>query len=380
MLPMSVQESLPDFTFENAHTADSWKPIIISGTCADQISEELLKDFGIILLDSLDSQILELVKISNPTISDSKSLSAIYYQTKNQYSTESHYNLIYYPWRKCLIKLLKEEDFLKTRLARNAHKITSQEQVKLFEKKVGIIGLSVGNSVLMPLVLEGVSRHFKIADFDTIDLSNLNRINSSLLNLGLKKTISSARACFELDPYLTIEMFPEGITPSNIERFLLEHSPLDLVIDECDSGDIKLLTRIVCRKHMIPVIMETSDRGILDVERFDRDSGLSLLHGMLREETYSPHLSAEEKKQILLSTIDFSRVSERGIASFGEIGKTITTWPQLATDVISGGAHAAMAARLLLLGENLESGRVYVDVESIIRGALQESTQINSRS
>ncbi|MCC6601445.1 MAG: hypothetical protein IT223_12355 [Crocinitomicaceae bacterium] len=76
----------------------------------------------------------------------------------------------------------------------------------------------------------------------------------------------------------------------------------------------------------------------------------------------------EEKRSLLLKTIDFEKVSERGLFSMNELGKSITSWPQLATDVISGGATAAMAARMILLKEKIESGRKYVDIQSTIRG------------
>ncbi len=49
-----------------------------------------------------------------------------------------------------------------------------------------------------------------------------------------------------------------------------------------------------------------------------------------------------------------------------EIRRTISTWPQLASGVALGGALVTDVVRRILLGELTDSGRYYVDVESII--------------
>jgi hypothetical protein len=272
-----------------------------------------------------------------------------------------------FPWRKSIVRLPAEPYFISLRTSRNIHKQTPPEIRELHRKKIGIIGLSVGHSVAIPLALERICGEIRLADFDHLELTNLNRIHSSVLNVGENKAINTARAIAEIDPFLPVKVYEQGVNEQNVIEFLTQDGRLDLVIEECDSGDIKLLTRMMCRKHQIPVLMETSDRGLLDVERFDLEPERPLLHGMLHEEAYKPGLSPEEKRQLLIDTFDLSQVSQRGLMSLTEIGKTINTWPQLATDVISGGATASMAARMILLGEPIISGRRYVDIQSIIR-------------
>ena len=50
----------------------------------------------------------------------------------------------------------------------------------------------------------------KIADFDILELSNLNRIRSSVDCIGQKKTTLVAREIAEIDPFLQVEIFEEG--------------------------------------------------------------------------------------------------------------------------------------------------------------------------
>jgi len=56
---------------------------------------------------------------------------------------------------------------------------------------------------------------------------------------------------------------------------------LDLLVEECDSLDVKFLVREAARDRCIPVLMETSDRGVLDVERFDLEPQRPIFHGLL---------------------------------------------------------------------------------------------------
>jgi len=47
-----------------------------------------------------------------------------------------------------------------------------------------------------------------------------------------------------------VTTFTEGITTDNLARFI---DGLDLIIEECDSLDIKFLVREMAREHAIPV-------------------------------------------------------------------------------------------------------------------------------
>jgi hypothetical protein len=49
-----------------------------------------------------------------------------------------------------------------------------------------------------------------------------------------------------------------------------------------------------------------------------------------------------------------------------EIDRTVSTWPQLAGEVVSGGAHAAVAVRRILLGQPCPSGRYHVDIDRVL--------------
>lgn len=280
---------------------------------------------------------------------------------------------VYYPWRDCLVHLLPEADFVRVRTNRNATKITAAEQQLLAGKKIGVVGLSVGQSVALALALERIGGEIRLADFDTLDLSNLNRIRAGVASLGLPKATLVRREIAEIDPFLRVVLYPAGINPGNVEAFLHEGGTLDLLLEECDSLAEKVLLRERARHARIPVLMETSDRGMLDVERYDLDPTYPLLHGLLGPAATYEHLAglrtAAEKLPYVLAILGQDTISERLRDALPEIGRSLATWPQLGTDVLAGGAVAAGAARRILLGEAISSGRRYFDPGPGLRAA-----------
>jgi len=123
---------------------------------------------------------------------------------------------VLFPWSRRLVHLLDPDEFLELRTDRNRLKITRDEQRALRGKKVGVVGLSVGKMTVLTLALEGVGGHFRVADFDTLALSNLNRLRASVHQLGANKALSTAQELFEIDPYLRVRAFADGIIDANI--------------------------------------------------------------------------------------------------------------------------------------------------------------------
>ena len=99
----------------------------------------------------------------------------------------------------------------------------------------------------------------------------------------MSKVVIAARQIAEVDPYADVRVFHDGIAAENAEEFLASDPPVDVLVEECDAFAIKLLLREHARARGVPVLMETSDRGMLDVERFDTEPGRPVLHGLVGE-------------------------------------------------------------------------------------------------
>jgi hypothetical protein len=307
----------------------------------------LLADPRIDVVDELDDQLDSLRRV-RPAIPD---------ELINEPARWAHF-----PWRRTMVRILGPESFRALRLDRNRNKITREEQNSLARLRVGVVGLSVGHAIAHTLALEGIVGELRLADFDHIELSNLNRIPATVLDLGINKAVVAARRIAELDPYLRVEICPDGLTADNTAEFV---EGLDVVVEECDSLDVKATVRDAARRAGIPVLMETSDRGLIDVERFDLEPDRPIFHGLLGavQPGELVGLSTHDKVPHVLRILEPAELSSRMAASMAEIDETLTTWPQLAGDVTLGAATIAAAVRRLGRGGDLPSGRARVDLD-----------------
>ncbi len=278
---------------------------------------------------------------------------------------------IWYPWQRRLVHVLAPDEFRELRTNRNRFKITAAEQEELRSKSIGIVGLSVGNTAAVTLALEGIGGTFRLADHDSISLSNLNRLRAATFHVGLNKAVLAARQLLEIDPYLHVAPFPKGLTTADLDAFL---DGLDLLIEECDDLHVKIAIRERARALGVPVIMDTSDRGLLDIERFDREPHRPVLHGLAGDlDAAALHaLPTKAKIPIVLALLGGKQISKRLAASLPEIASSIVTWPQLASEVTLGAAIAADAARRILLGQLSSSGRFHVDLAELVRDDAAE--------
>lgn len=331
---------------------------------------KLLATPGLNVSDYLLDQMQEFIRIKTPYIKFSKeelkqeALKHIAPLTIDEYGV-----WVYYPWSNRLVHIPDEVEFIEIRTSRNQFKITKEEREILSKKKIGVIGLSVGQAVAVTLAMERICGEIRLTDFDTLELTNLNRIRTGVHNLGLYKVNAVAREIAEIDPFLTVKCFTEGLTESNMDSYFLKDGKLDLLIEVSDGLDIKILSRYKARELGVPVLMETSDRCMVDVERFDLEPKRSILHGLVDHldiETLKNLKTNEEKVPYLLDIIGLDTLSLRIKASMLEIDQTINTWPQLASSVAMGGGISADISRRILLGSYNESGRYHVDIEELI--------------
>lgn len=350
--------------------------------------ETSLRAFEKLLIDNphltihneIVSQLEELVKTLEPSKKFNKNELAEEVEKMMGNCNEFNYgNWFYYPWSGRVVHTLPKNEFILCRTGRNVYKITPEERDILSEKKIGIIGLSVGQSVALTIAMERIASEIRLADFDILELSNLNRIRTGVHTIGIKKVHAVAREISEIDPYIKVICFEEGLNESNLDDFFIKEGNLDLLIEESDGFDIKIQSRMKAKQYHIPVLMEASDRCMVDVERFDIEPDRPILHGLVKHldvEVLKSLKTNEDKIPYMLDILGIDTCSARLKASMIEIEQTINTWPQLASAVTMGGGITADVARRLLLNQFTESGRYHVDIEELI-GNKQKPVQEN---
>lgn len=346
-----------------------WRPHIFPAADREALGDLLRRARIDTVHDTIDEQLRELVASSHP---DRKlagdALARAVSEHLGGVPADRYGNWVHHPWARRLVRVLPEAEHRFLRTDRNRYKITPDEQARLQGCRIGVIGLSVGRAIALTLAQEGVGGAFVLADFDTLALSNMNRLRGGVQDLGIKKTVLAAREIVEMDPYVSVEVFSEGLTPDGIDRFL---SGLDLVVEECDDLYVKVRVRERARALRVPVLMETTEGGLLDVERFDLEPDRPVFHGLLGgvEAEALRGLPTKDKIPYVLKILPPDDLSVRGKASMLEIDESISTWPQLASAVSLGAALVTDVARRVLLGQMHASGRFAVDLTTLVGDA-----------
>jgi len=342
-----------------------WKPELLDMSVeSDRIRLNTLREGGSVLeeYDTLDAQVAEWAVCHEPAAKKDPSLLASTLSTLMEDQDWEHFGVwIFYSWTGRLVRTLPKHAFVEVRTNRNRDKITREESAELETKTIGIAGLSVGQSTAVALAMERGCGTLKLADFDVIELSNMNRIRCGLHELELPKWVVAARAISEFDPFIQLEIFDEGVNEENLSDFV---SGCDVLVDACDSLSIKAKLRLEAARQRCPLVMDTNDRGMLDIERYDQPDGITgFLHGRIDEATMKSFANSEGwTPEALNAFVDVQNASERGRASLPKVGTELVSWPQTYTGVAAGGAHAAEACRRLALGENLPDARIIMDL------------------
>lgn len=350
----------------------SWQPRLFDPSIPQQLNalERLLAEGQVVRVhDEFEAQLAELVETRNPSRSlDDMTLQIQINELLRGEPSEQCGVWVYYPWSRVLVHILAQDDFRELRSNRNRNKISWHEQAQLRNCTIAIVGLSVGQASALTMAMEGVGGRFILADFDELSLSNMNRLRASIGDIGVNKCVLAARQMFETDPFLDIELFVEGATSENIDALLGRDTPIDLLVEECDSLHIKVMIREHARRRRIPVVMETSDRGLIDVERFDLEPDRPLFHGLIGDVDTDAlaGLSTKDKLPFVLRLLGETAISDRLAGSLFSVEDTLKTWPQLGSAVTLGGATATNVARRILLGELEVSGRFYVDLDQLV--------------
>jgi len=267
----------------------------------------------------------------------------------------------YYSWRRTVVAVLGPRAFRAVRLDRNRNIVTTEEQTRLAALRIGVAGLSAGHVIAHTLAAQGLCGELRLTDFDELELTNLNRVPATVFDIGVNKAVVAARRIAELDPYLPVTIMDTGLTPDTIDDFL---DGLDIVVEECDSLDMKVIVREGARARGIPVLMATSDRGLVDVERFDLEPDRPIMHGLLGDVDPASlaRMTSGQKVPYLVRLLEAEHLSGRLVASVVEIDRMLSTWPQVSGDIVLGATVIAEAVRRIGLGEDLRSGRTRLDV------------------
>ena len=145
--------------------------------------------------------------------------------------------------------------------------IDIEGQERLLAASVLVVGLGgLGSPVAMYLAAAGVG-HLILADFDSVDLSNLQRqIAHTNARIGRPKVESAAHALRELNPDLKITCVTKLLDEDTLTAHL---KGVDAVVDCCDNFATRFAVNAACVKQKIPLISGAAIRLEGQVTVFD---------------------------------------------------------------------------------------------------------------
>lgn len=148
----------------------------------------------------------------------------------------------------------------------------------IINSKVLVLGLGgVGSYAVEALVRSGVS-NLVLVDYDTIDISNLNRqLMTYHNNIGKLKTEVLFERIKLINPNCKVELISNKINLENIRE--LYNMNVDYIIDACDTIEVKKDLILNCKKNNINLIscmgtgnkLEPARLQIMDIRKTSYD-------------------------------------------------------------------------------------------------------------
>ena len=325
--------------------------------------------------DIFELQQRELFEINNPSTIFSEDFEQQRIASIEKQNSEQDPKLrgawIYFPWSGMFIHCVNEKDYRRLRTNRNRNLVTEAEQLKLLHCSVGLVGLSVGSNVAAALVYSGIGTTLKLAEFDILETTNLNRIRANLEQIGTSKIELLERQLYEIDPFLDIQSFPEKISKTNLDSFVNGTPRPDVIFEIIDSFEMKIHLRALARSLGIPVIMVTNlgDRLLIDVERYDLNKDTKFFNGRAgkipEDILHKPDLTAADKHKYAVELAGVEHIPQKAMDSVSEIGKTLVGRPQLASTVAIAGGVGAYIVRKIILDHDFPSCSWLIDLDKI---------------
>jgi molybdopterin/thiamine biosynthesis adenylyltransferase len=346
--------------------------------------ESLRQKLDAIVVDGMRDQLEDIFLLRNPRFKfvphHEEELKLFIESVTPPEGLHAYGTWFFFPWSKMLTHCLPEDEWYEVRTGRNHNLITKAEQKAFADKHVAIAGLSVGSHIALTIAMMGGSRAMTIADPDVLSPSNLNRIRAGSSAIGKKKAHIVAEALCELEPYGSYTVMEDGVNKDNLDEFFRD---VDIVIEETDKLELKILLREEARRRRCPVLMGTDngDGVIIDVERYDLHPELQLFNGAVGDLTLEMFQNFPPKDLPMLATkiAGPELAHQRMKDSILEVGHTLYSWPQLGSAATACGAVIAYAARRIAAGLPLHEGKYAIDLDAILDPFYETSEAVSDR-
>jgi len=154
-------------------------------------------------------------------------------------------------------------------------------QQKLLESTMLIVGMGgLGSPAAMYLASAGVG-HLILADFDKVEISNLQRqIVHATADIGRDKVDSAYDRLKQLNPEVNVTRFKHKLDDTSLDDLVPQ---VDLVLDGCDNFETRFAVNRACVKHRKPLVSGAAIRFEGQLSVFANDGNGPCYHCLYKE-------------------------------------------------------------------------------------------------
>jgi tRNA A37 threonylcarbamoyladenosine dehydratase len=185
------------------------------------------------------------------------------------------------------ITLPPHDEFYAQFTTRNGGLISADDQHRLRTSNILIAGCgSVGGAAVEPLIRLG-AESLTLAEPDGYDLHNINRQSVRLQDIGHNKAEVFRETMHDVNPYASIEVEPNGITPENVDRVVQAAA---IVLDAVDVTTkpplrAKFLLHQAAKRYGVPVVAGYDIAGLQLLQVYDyRNPSVQPMNGRVQEQ------------------------------------------------------------------------------------------------
>lgn len=136
----------------------------------------------------------------------------------------------YYRW---LNEGLNDTLYYNTFMSRNTPFLEETDLNKIKNARIFFAGCGLGSMIAVLCARMGFTK-FIVADFDKVELSNLNRQTYTIDDIGKNKAVAIADILLRIQPDAEIEIIPEKLTPATSKRLI---DSADIIINTVDFNE-----------------------------------------------------------------------------------------------------------------------------------------------
>lgn len=209
---------------------------------------------------------------------------------------------------------MDREQFLRDAFSRNLGLLAESEQKCLSEARVAVAGAGgVGGLHVLTLARLGIGK-FRLADFDTFDAVNINRQFGAMAStIGKHKAEVIAAMALDINPYIEMDVFPDGVTLENLDAFL---DNVQIYVDGIDFFEIEIRRAVFkrCREKGIYALTAAplgfgATLQVFSPQGMKFDDYFGITDGMEELEKIAAFASGLAPRPYHLKYLDLSKVS-----------------------------------------------------------------------